>query len=178
MSSRPPSPVRWPLISVARCSVSEECRVELSLWVEFAAKAAYGGPYAATMSLWACGISCTFYSYLVCVCMQSNTGLSELILEQKYGRQLSQDRATTIVLAHPRERRKEKAVFVQNIATTFLPPIQHHSTFCCLHSSFCLPPSAFHRSAFIIPPSAFRFPPYSPADNNSQHRAALLCSEL
>ena len=43
--------------------------------------------------------------------MQSNKGLSELILEQKYGRQLSWDRATTIVLAHPRERERERNDF-------------------------------------------------------------------
>jgi hypothetical protein len=38
----------------------------------------------------------------------SEKGLSELILEQKYGRQLSWDRATTIALAHPRERERER----------------------------------------------------------------------
>ena len=62
---------------------------------EFAAKAAYCGQDAATM---VCGLAVhvfthshtflTFDSYLVLFCMQGNIGLSELVVEQKYGRQL------------------------------------------------------------------------------------------
>ena len=60
--------------------------------------------------------------------MQSNKGLSELILEQKYGRQLSQDRATTIVLAHPRERKGDLRIDLKSVDCGICQVIDEHPT--------------------------------------------------
>jgi hypothetical protein len=63
---------------------------------EFAAKAAYCGQDAATMSLWACGISHVFHSYLVLFACRV-IGLSELMnssWSRREGRQSISKRTT------------------------------------------------------------------------------------
>ena len=56
-------------------------------WREFVAKAAFLGCHNEFVG----GV---YLEIILFVCMQSNEGLSELTLEQEYGIQLSQDRAT------------------------------------------------------------------------------------